>query len=197
MTALVGAISQHLLLTYSGFLISAVIGIAGAVIAIRSRPVRTALLGVTSLLQAIPAFTLVALIVPILGIGFFPALVVIIAATVLPVVRNTIIGLSSTDPVLIEGATGLGMTGNQVLVRVRFPLGVRPIFSGLRLSSIIANAVAIMTVFIGSGGLGAIILEGLVRFHTPGILAGVIPAIGIALTADLILGYFEKKLDPL
>ena len=197
MTALLTAISQHILLAYTGFLISAVIGIAGGIVALRFRPVKTALLGFTSLLQAIPAFTLVALMVPFLGIGFVPALAVIVASTVLPVVRNTITGLSSTDPVLIEGATGLGMTWNQILVRVRFPLGIAPIFSGLRLSSIVANAGAIMTVFIGSGGLGTIILEGLVRFHPPGILAGVIPAIGIALTADLMLIFLEKKMTPL
>lgn len=197
MTTLSVAIGQHLLLAYSGFLISAVIGITGGVAAVRISPLKTILLVSTSLLQAIPAFTLVALIVPFLGIGFIPALVVIVAATLLPVIRNTIIGLSSIDPILIEGATGLGMTWNQILIKVRFPLGTKPIFSGLRLSSIVANAVAIMTVFIGSGGLGTIILEGLVRFHTPGILAGVLPAIGIALSTDLVLSYLEKKAYPL
>ncbi|MBN1165847.1 MAG: ABC transporter permease [Methanospirillaceae archaeon] len=197
MTSLLTAIGQHIILAYGGFLISAVLGIGSGVIALKSRWIKVSLIMSTSLLQAIPAFTIVALIVPFLGIGFLPALVVIVVATLLPVVRNTIIGLSSPDPILIEVADSIGMTWNNILIRVRFPLGIRPIFSGLRLSSIVANAVAVITVFIGSGGLGSIVLEGLVRFHTPGILAGVIPAIGIALFADVMLRYAENRLAPL
>lgn len=197
MTSLLAAISQHIILAYGGFLISAVLGIGSGVIALKSRWIKVSLIMSTSLLQAIPAFTIVALIVPFLGIGFLPALVVIVVATLLPVVRNTIIGLSSPDPILLEVAKSIGMTWNNILFSVRFPLGIRPIFSGLRLSSIVANAVAVITVFIGSGGLGSIVLEGLVRFHTPGILAGVIPAIGIALFADVLLRYAENRLAPL
>lgn len=196
MTSLLAAVVQHLTLAYGGFVISAILGIAGGILALRSRPVRVLLLMGTSLLQAIPAFTIVAIIVPFLGIGFIPALFVIVVATLLPVVRNTIIGLETTDPILIEVAGSLGMTWRDQLIRVRFPLGIRPIFSGLRLSSVVANAVAVMTVFIGSGGLGTIVLEGLVRYHTPGILAGVIPAIAIALTADQVLTRVEDRLAP-
>lgn len=197
MTSLIGAAIQHLLLAYGGFFISAGIGILGAVLALRSGMIRVPLLMMTSLLQAIPAFTIVALIVPFLGIGFVPALVVIVLATLLPVVRNTIIGLSTTDPVLIEVADSIGMTWYDILIRIRFPLGIRPIFAGLRLSSVVANAVAVMTVFIGSGGLGTVVLEGLVRYHTPGIIAGVLPAIAIALGADLLLQAAEERLAPL
>ncbi len=196
MTSLLAAVVQHLTLAYGGFVISAILGIAGGILALRSRPVRVLLLMGTSLLQAIPAFTIVAIIVPFLGIGFIPALFVIVVATLLPVVRNTIIGLETTDPILIEVAGSLGMTWRDQLIRVRFPLGIRPIFSGLRLSSVVANAVAVMTVFIGSGGLGTIVLEGLVRYHTPGLLAGVIPAIAIALTADQVLTRVEDRLAP-
>jgi len=196
MTSLLAAVAQHLTLAYGGFVISAFLGVAGGILALRSPPVRVLLLMGTSLLQAIPAFTIVAIIVPFLGIGFIPALFVIVVATLLPVVRNTIIGLETTDPILVEVAGSLGMTWWDQLLTIRFPLGIRSIFSGLRLSSVVANAVAVMTVFIGSGGLGTIVLEGLVRYHTPGILAGVIPAIAIALTADLVLTRMEDRLAP-
>lgn len=195
MTPLLVAMGQHIALAYGGWLISAVLGITGGVLALKNPWLKSGLLMGTSLLQAIPAFTIVALIVPFLGIGFLPALVVVVVATLLPVIRNTIIGLSSIDPILLEIAAGIGMTWSGILLRVRFPLAIKPIFSGLRLSSVVANAVAVMTVFIGSGGLGSIILEGLVRYHLPGILEGVIPAIVIALGADLLLSLLEKRLD--
>jgi osmoprotectant transport system permease protein len=197
MTSLLVAMGQHFALAYGGWMISAALGIAGGVVALKTPWLKSGLLVGTSLLQAIPAFTIVALIVPFLGIGFLPALVVVVVATLLPVIRNTIIGLSSIDAILLEVGRGIGMTSHEILLRVRFPLAVKPIFSGLRLSSVVANAVAVMTVFIGSGGLGAIILEGLVRYHIPGILEGVIPAIAIALGADMLLGFLEKRLDPM
>ncbi|HOW05173.1 ABC transporter permease [Methanospirillum hungatei] len=190
------AIIQHLTLAYSGFLISAVIGIGGAVVAVRWSLMRAILISGSSLLQSIPAFTIVALVVPFLGIGFTPAVVVVFVTTLLPVLRNATIGLSSTDPVLIDASVGMGLSFCQTIRFVRFPLAIRPIFSGLRLSSIVANSVAVVTVFIGSGGLGAIVLEGLVRFHIPGILAGVIPAMIIALLADFLLGRLEEFCAP-
>lgn len=190
------AIWQHISLAYSGFFISACLGIFGAIIAVRWSSLRVLLQSGSSLLQSIPAFTIVALVVPFLGIGFVPAVVVVIVTTILPVLRNTTIGLSSTDPVLIDASTGMGMTFCQMMRFVRFPLAIHPIFSGLRLSSIVANSVAVVTVFIGSGGLGAVVLEGLVRYHTPGILAGVLPAIFIALSADILLSRIERYLKP-
>ncbi len=196
MISLTTAIMQHLALAYSGFLISAVMGIGGAIIALRWSLLRTVLISASSLLQSIPAFTIVALVVPFLGIGFTPAVVVVIVTTLLPVLRNATIGLSSTDPVLIDASTGMGLSFCQTIRFVRFPLAIRPIFSGLRLSSIVANSVAVVTVFIGSGGLGAVVLEGLVRYHVPGILAGVIPAMAIALLADLLLGRLEEHYAP-
>lgn len=191
------AVVGHIILAYGGWLISALLGIAGGVVALNRSWMRTGLLLGTSLLQAVPAFTIVALVVPFLGIGSLPALVVVVVSTLLPVIRNTIIGLSSIDEVLLEVAHGSGMTPGEILRWVRFPLAIRPIFSGLRLASVVANAVAVMTVFIGSGGLGSIILEGLVRYHVPGILEGVIPAITIALSADYLLSRLEKHLDPM
>lgn len=197
MTSLLIAMGQHIALAYGGWLISAGLGIAGGVLALKNPWLKSGLLMGTSLLQAIPTFTIVALIVPFLGIGFLPALVVVVVATLLPVIRNTITGLSSIDQNLLEIAHGIGMTWAGILIRVRFPLAIKPIFSGLRLSSVVANAVAVMTVFIGSGGLGSIILEGLVRYHIPGILEGVIPAITIALGADQLLSLLEKRFDPM
>lgn len=190
------AIWQHLVLVYSGFFISAGIGIIGGVLTVRWHILKTLLLSGSSLLQSIPAFTIVALVVPFLGIGFVPAVVVVIVTTLLPVLRNTSIGLSTISPVYIDASEGMGFTFFQTMRYTRFPLAIRPIFAGLRLSSIVANSVAIVTVFIGSGGLGAVVLEGLVRYHTTSILTGIIPAMIIALGADILLSKAEERLAP-
>ena len=196
MISLPVAIWQHILLAYSGFFISAAMGIVGGIVAVRWAPMKVILLSTSSLLQAIPAFTIVALSVPILGIGFLPAVVVVIVTTLLPVLRNATIGLSSPEHTLIDASEGMGLTFSQIIRFVRFPLAIPHIFSGLRLSSIVANSVAVVTVFIGSGGLGAVVLEGLVRYHIPGILAGVLPAMFIALLADVLLRHIEKYVAP-
>lgn len=196
MISLGTAVIEHLALTYSGFLLSTVLGMTGAVLALRWPALRSLLISSSGLLQSVPAFTIVALVVPFLGIGFIPAVVVVWITTLLPILRNTTIGLSSTDPVLLDAAAGMGLSFCQTIRYVRLPLAVRPIFSGLRLSSVVANSVAVVTVFIGSGGLGAVVLEGLVRYHTPGILAGVIPAMAIAFLADILLGRMEEYCAP-
>ena len=144
----------------------------------------------------IPALALAALAVPVLGIGFGPALLVVAVSTLLPVARSTYVGLTSPAPAEIDAARGIGLSPLETVRYVRAPCAAPAFFSGLRLAAVIANSVAVITVFIGSGGLGAVVLEGLSRFYFVQVLMGALPAIAIALLNDRALAALEARLVP-
>lgn len=134
--------------------------------------------------------------VPLVGIGFWPSVLVIFITTLMPIVRTTYAGISSIDRDLVDAAEGIGLTGHETVVRIRIPLSLHAIFSGIKFSSIIANGVAVITVFIGSGGLGTIVLKGLARFYLPEVVLGIMPAVIIALATDYTLSRLEMRLTP-
>jgi osmoprotectant transport system permease protein len=197
MTVLTQAVLVHITLAYSGLALAVATGIPLAVLSLRSRPAGAIVSTITAIGQAIPVFALVAFMVPLVGIGFVPSVLVIFISTLLPVVRNTYAGISSVDPDVADAAAGIGLTWTETVTRVRIPLSLHAIFSGVKFSSIIANGVAIITVFIGSGGLGVVVLRGLARFYVPEILLGILPAIAITLITDFCLSRLEYQLTPL
>jgi len=144
--------------------------------------------------QSIPSFALVAIIVPLVGIGFLPGIVAIVLGSIVPIVKNMYVGLAKTDAELIDTGKGMGLTDFQIVRYVRLPLAYPAIFAGLKFSAIIANGIAVLTAIIGSGGLGRIIFEGLASFNINKTLSGAIPAILIALSLDIIFSMAEKKL---
>ncbi|MCU0631352.1 MAG: ABC transporter permease [Methanolinea sp.] len=197
MTALPAAILVHITLAFSGLALAVAVGIPLAALSLRSRTAGAIISTLTAIGQAIPVFALVAFMVPLVGIGFAPSVLVIFISTLLPIVRNTYAGISSVDPDITDAAAGIGLRWSETLTKVRVPLSLHAIFSGVKFSSIIANGVAIVTVFIGSGGLGVIVLRGLARFYVPEILLGILPAIAITLLSDYCLSRLEDRLTPL
>ena len=195
-TTLLEATFVHIMLAYSGLAIAVAIGIPLAVLSLRSRTAGVIISAITGIGQAIPILALVAFMVPLAGIGFMPSVLVIVVSTLMPIVRNTYAGISSVDPELADAAAGIGLTWTETVTKVRVPLSLHAIFSGIKFSSIIANGVAIVTVLIGSGGLGVIVLRGLARFYVPEILIGILPAIAITLIADYCLSRLETRLTP-
>jgi osmoprotectant transport system permease protein len=197
MTVLTQAILVHVTLAFSGLALAVATGIPLAVLSLRSRTAGAVVSTTTAIGQAIPVFALVAFMVPLVGIGFVPSVLVIFISTLLPIVRNTYAGISTVDPDIVDAAAGIGLTWTETVTKVRIPLSLHSIFSGVKFSSIIANGVAIITVFIGSGGLGVIVLRGLARFYVPEILIGILPAIVITLITDYCISRLEHELTPL
>ena len=114
----------------------------------------------------------------------------------LPIIKNTYIGLFNVDPSLIESAKGIGLTEFQVIRYVRLPNAYPAIFAGIKFAAILANSIAVLTALIGGGGLGSMIFEGLTNFNTTKILAGTLPVIGIALFLDFSFSVLEHRLTP-
>ena len=116
---------------------------------------------------------------------------------ILPILKNTVSGINSVTPELIDAATGMGMTKKQLMTKVELPLAISIIMGGIRNALVLAIGVTAVGTFIGAGGLGDIITRGItVANGSPIIIAGAIPTALMAVLADLVLGTIENKLTP-
>ncbi|HNZ86928.1 MAG TPA: ABC transporter permease [Methanofastidiosum sp.] len=191
---LIDAIIEQLSLVFTSLIIDICVAFPLAILSVFYKRFSYLVLTITNMAQAIPSFALVAIIVPLAGIGFLPGIVAIVLGSILPIIKNMYIGLTKTNPALIDSGRGMGLTDLQLVRYIRLPLAYPAIFAGLKFSAIIANGIAVLTAIIGSGGLGRIIFEGLASFNVNKTLSGAIPAILIALSLDLIFSIAEKKL---
>ncbi|MFZ1809145.1 MAG: glycine betaine ABC transporter substrate-binding protein [Cyclobacteriaceae bacterium] len=157
-----------------------------------SRPV----LYFVGLLQTIPSIALLALMIPLLGIGRVPAITALFLYALLPILRNTTTGLTSVDPILRKVATGMGMTTIQRLRFVELPLAMPSILAGIRTAAVITIGTATLAAFIGAGGLGEFIVTGLALNNTNLILQGAIPAAALAIVVEFLFELLEKALIP-
>lgn len=153
-------------------------------------------IAVVSMLQTVPSLALLALMIPIFGIGKVPAIVALFIYSLLPILRNTYIGMRDVDPVLIDSAKGMGMNGWQVMFSVSLPQALPVIMAGIRLSAVYLIAWATLASYIGAGGLGDFIFNGLNLYQPNLIIGGTIPVSLLALATDYGLRLFERRLTP-
>jgi osmoprotectant transport system substrate-binding protein/osmoprotectant transport system permease protein len=147
-------------------------------------------------LQTIPSIALLAFMVPLIGVGVWPALVALWLYSLYPIVRTTYSGVRDADPSAVYAARALGMTSGQVLRYVRLPLAAPAILAGVRTAAVIAVGTATLAAFIGAGGLGEPIATGLALADTRLILSGALPAAALALVVDALLALVEKATTP-
>lgn len=154
------------------------------------------IIALTSMLQTIPSLALLAMMIPLFGVGKTPAIVALFIYSLLPILRNTYVGLNNVDPNLKDSAQGMGMLPIQSIFLVELPLAMPVIMAGVRLSAIYVIAWATLASYIGAGGLGDLIFSGLNLFQPELIIGGTIPVILLSLLADSLLGLLERKLIP-
>ena len=189
-------LGEHLGLVVVSSLLAILIGVPLGTVVTRSwgRSFLDIVDDLTSLGQTIPPVAVLALAVPLLGFGFTPTVVALFLYSILPIVRNTIGGLDAVPKELIEAARGMGMTPTQCLFKVEFPLAMRVIMAGIRISVVINVGTATVGAVIGAGGLGAPIIAGLVRQNPAFVLEGAIAGGILAILADRILARTEASL---
>lgn len=166
------------------------LGIALFIFSSISKPV----LYFVGLLQTIPSIALLALMIPLMGIGQVPAITALFLYALLPILRNTTTGLTSVDPILRKVATGMGMTPWQRLRFVELPLAMPSVLAGIRTAAVITIGTATLAAFIGAGGLGEFIVTGLALNNTQLILQGAIPAAVLAIFVEFLFELLEKML---
>jgi len=190
---------EHVVLVLIALGTAAAIGIPGGVWLSRAARLRGPLLGVVNVIQTVPSLALFGFLIPIPyvgGIGKRTAVVALVLYALLPILRNTLTGLLSVEPAVLESATAMGMTDAQRLFRVELPLATRTILAGLRVAAVTTIGTATIAAAIGGGGLGVFIFRGVASVDAGLILAGAVPAALLALLADGGLGWLEKRLSP-
>ncbi|MBU3142580.1 ABC transporter permease subunit [Clostridium sp. CF012] len=187
---------QHIQLTIFSILMSVIIAIPLAILIVRFRKFAAPVIGFTNIVQSIPSLALLGFLIPVVGIGSKPAIIMVVMYSLLPIVKNTYTGLTNISPALIEASDGMGLTQTQVLLKVRFPLAMPIIMSGVRVSSVTAVGLMTIAAFIGAGGLGYLVFSGVSTVNNNMILAGAIPACLLAVILDFILGKVENIVVP-
>jgi osmoprotectant transport system permease protein len=188
---------EHLQLVVIAMAMAILIGVPLGLLLVHRKILRTVALGIASILQTIPSLALFGFLIPIPfigGIGKRTAIVALALYALLPILRNTYVGLTSIDAAVLDSAEAMGMTRAQILLRVRFPLALAFILAGIRTATIITIGVATIAAAIGAGGLGTFIFRGVALVSDELLLAGAIPAALLAVLADLLLGFVERRL---
>ena len=182
----------HVGLTFLSLLLALVIGLPVGIAITRRKKAAALILGLTSVLQTIPSIALLGFLIPVVGIGVGPALLALFLYALLPIVRNTYVGISEVSPILREAALGMGMTDFQILTRLELPLALPVIFAGIRTATVINVGVATLAAYVAGGGLGEFIFGGIALNNTAMILTGAIPAALLAILFDFLLSKLQN-----
>jgi osmoprotectant transport system permease protein len=190
--------AQHLVLVIVSMAIAMAIGIPAG-IAVTRRPVwQRIALGIANAAQTIPSLALLGFLLaaPVIGgIGQRPVVVALVLYALLPILRNTVTGITGVDNAVRESAVAMGLTPGQVLRVVELPLAAPTIMAGVRIAAVTTVGTATVAAAIGGGGLGVLIFRGIASVDSREILAGALPAALLALAADGGLGWIEKRLS--
>lgn len=189
-------LGEHIVLVVSSVFIAALLAIPAGVLAVARPGLRRVALGIAGAGQTIPSLALFGFLIPIPfigGIGEHTAIIALVLYALLPILRNTITGIMGVDPAVRDSAEAMGMTRNQILRMVELPLAAPVIIAGLRIAAVTTVGTATIAASIGAGGLGVFIFRGIASVDKYQILAGALPSALLALGADWLLGYLEKR----
>ncbi len=194
--SIIGYAVEHMIIASSVTLISILVTIPLAIYMTRmkSSKLRGLIFSIANIFQTIPTIALLAIMIPIFGIGFTPAIVALFLYALLPLLRNTYAGMESIDEEIVEAAKGMGFSPIQQLIKVELPTALPYIMSGIRVTIVYIISWTTLAALIGAGGLGDLVLAGIGYNDTFMIFTGAFLAIVIALILDLVLGLIEKRL---
>ncbi|MDB5052803.1 MAG: opuBC [Bacilli bacterium] len=185
---------EHIVMVFCGLGLALIVGIPFGVLSARSKKFAAIILPLANFVQVIPSLALLALLMIVLGLGFKTIVVGLFLYSLLPIIRNTYVGLNQVDPGISEAGKGVGMSPMQLLLQVQLPLSLPFLMAGLRIAAVIAVGVATLAPIIGGEGLGREIYSGLNLHNNIKIYAGAIPACLLAILADIFLGMLQNKL---
>ncbi|MEA3303286.1 MAG: ABC transporter permease [Pseudomonadota bacterium] len=190
------AAAEHVRLIIVSTLLAIAVGVPAGILITRQgfRDFSGLILGVANIGQSVPSIAILAIFMGILGLGFKTAVFALWLYALLPIVRNTAIGIEEVDPNIIEAATGMGMTNRQILLQIELPLSFPVMFAGIRTAAVINVGTAALGAFIGAGGLGTFIIAGIPLMRDSLILVGAILTAVIAILVDWILGKVQDRL---
>jgi len=188
---------DHFLISTYGVLLAALVGIPLGILISKYGKLSAVIITLANIIQTIPALALMAILMLVLGLGKTTVIVTVFFYSLLPIIKNTYVGITTINKSVTDAGRGMGMTKAQVLYMVELPLSLSVIITGIRIALVVAIGITAIGAFIGAGGLGDIIIRGTnATDGTAIILAGALPTALMAILSDIILGIIERRLDP-
>ena len=188
------ALGQHLLMSSISLCLGLAIALPLAVLILNRTSLAFGVINSVNALRTLPSLAILAVMMPLLGIGLMPSIVALTVLAVPPILLNAYVGLRDVDPDAVEAAVGMGMTRRQVLWKVRIPLAAPSMFAGARTAAVQVLAGATLAPFIGGGGLGDFIVTGIGIMDMSRLLVGAVPIAALALVTEFGLGQLQKAL---
>lgn len=186
---------EHIVISFTVIIFAIVISVPLAIYMtkLKNEKIKGLIFNIANIFQTIPTIALLAIMIPILGIGFKPAVVALLLYSLLPLLRNTYAGVESVDPEIMEAAKGMGFSTFHQLFKIELPVALPYVMSGIRVTSVYIISWTSLAALIGAGGLGDLVIAGIGYNDQLMIFTGTVLAIFVAVLLDLILGGIEKK----
>lgn len=190
------ALGVHIALSASALFLAALISIPAGIAVARRSGLALAVVNAANVGRTLPSLAVLALVMPLLGTGFAPALFALTLIALPPIVTHTIVGMRGVDADAVDAAVGMGMTRTLLLRQVELPMALPVIFAGLRTGAVQVISGAVLAAFIGGGGLGDFITAGIAMMAIPQLLVGAIPVTLLALGTDFLFGALQRRMTP-
>jgi osmoprotectant transport system permease protein len=186
---------EHAVIAGTALAIAFGISLAVGIAAARSRRIYAAAMAIGGFLYTIPTLALLALLIPLVGLGRTNAVICMVAFSLMILVRNIATGIREVPTELTDAARGMGMSAAQVLWRIELPLALPVIVAGLRIAAVTVISVTVVAAYVNAGGLGTLIFNGIASDHPPKIIAGAVAACLLAIAVDATLAALERRLQ--
>lgn len=187
---------EHFYISMFALLLAIVVAVPLGILLSKTQRTANVVLTVAGVLQTIPTLAVLAIMIPIFGVGKTPAIVALFIYVLLPILNNTVLGVKNMDKNVIQAGQSMGMTKFQLMKDVEMPLALPLIISGIRLSSVYVISWATLASYVGAGGLGDLVFNGLNLYQPPMIISAAIVVTLLALVIDFILSLVEKWVVP-
>ncbi|MFP4110814.1 MAG: ABC transporter permease [Desulfonatronovibrio sp.] len=192
---------EHVWLVAISLAIAMGTGIPIGIAITRSKNMAQKVIGGANVIMTVPSIALFGLMLPVLaivgqGLGKVPAVIALVLYSMLPIIRNTYIAIKNVDPAIVDAGRGMGMSKWELLREVEIPLAVPVILAGLKTAAVMNIGIAAIAAYIGAGGLGVFIQQGIARSHESMILTGALAVSLLAIVVDLGMSFLEKAVTP-
>lgn len=187
-------VGEHLYLSLTSVLLACLVGIPVGFLVVNNKHLSKIVINISNIIQTIPSLALFAFAMPLFGIGSKPAIFALFLYALLPILKNTLIGIKNVNPDTIKAARGIGMSKFEIMFHVEIPLAISVIMGGIRIATVTSIGITTIATLIAAGGLGDLIYRGLSMYNEEMILAGALFSALLAIIVDFILGLFEKAL---
>lgn len=192
---ILGLTIDHFEIVLTAMLISITMGVLIGIMITNNKAAAKVVLNIANVMMTIPSLALFSVLIPLLGIGRAPAIVGLVLYTQLPIIRNVYTGIMNIEPSIIESARGMGLKKLKIMFKIKLPLAFPVIMTGVRTATVMGIGIGAIAAYIGAGGLGQYIFQGINRGNDKMILIGAIMVSLITVVIDRGLAVIQKKFE--